>query len=285
MGGEAPAASAGAVRQGRYELVIIHGDCTKLVKASEFDVMIADPPYSAHVHKNATSQSPGRGTRFRDLGFDCLSGDLREWVASYATEVKRWSVIYSDVEGLGTWIAEASRNYIRTVPWVRWSMPQLSGDRPPQGFECLALFWGTQKGRKSWNGPGNLTALTHTCLRGEGKHKAEKPLDQALDLVSWFSNPGERVLDPCAGSGTVGLACKLLGREYTGYEIDAEWASKAIDRIASDTLSERDEERYERWKESQKFQAADKERRANITAKARKKLDPNWVDPRQLTLV
>jgi site-specific DNA-methyltransferase (adenine-specific) len=53
-------------------------------------------------------------------------------------------------------------------------------------------------------------------LRGEDKHKAEKPLDQALDLVEWFSDEGETVFDPFAGSGTIGLACRILGRSYLG---------------------------------------------------------------------
>ena len=49
------------------------------------------------------------------------------------------------------------------------------------------------KGRKRWSGPGNLTHLAHLALRGEGKHKAEKPLDQALDLVSFFSARRKRL--------------------------------------------------------------------------------------------
>ena len=230
---------------------IVAGDCRTAISRA-YDAMIVDPPYSQHVHKNATSFSAKRGVRHRDLGFEHLSGELRGYIATCAAGVKRWSVIYSDIEGYHDWrvaCLDAGASYIRGVSWVRWSSPQLSGDRPPQGCELLSLFWGSQKGRKSWNGPGNLTHLAHKCLRGEGKHKAEKPLDQMLDLVSWFTNPGEWVLDPCAGSGTVGLACKLLGRNYTGYEIDNEWALKAAERIHA-PLSARDQERVRRWKEA-----------------------------------
>jgi site-specific DNA-methyltransferase (adenine-specific) len=254
--------------------VIINADC-RTVSDIVAHVMITDPPYSEHVHKNATSNSPGRGVRHNDLGFASLDVDLRTYIACASAKVARWSVIYSDIEALADWrvaCTVAGATYIRAVPWVRWSSPQLSGDRPPQGCEMLSLFWGTQRGRKSWNGPGNLTHLAHKCLRGEGKHKTEKPLDQALDLVSWFSNPGETVFDPCAGSGTIGLACKMLGREYIGYEIDADWAAKATERIARDTLSERDAERYARWQESQELAQADAARRAENTERVRAKL-------------
>ena len=167
-----------------------------------FDVMITDPPYSAHVHASATSQSIGRGTRKRELGFESLSVKARHFVADCAARMRRWSVVYSDVES-ANWLAlsaqAAGAEYVRTLPWVRWSMPQLSGDRPPQGFESLVcLHRAGPKGKpikKHWNGPGNLTHLAHTCLRGEGKHKCEKPLDQALDLVSFFSDAGDNVLD------------------------------------------------------------------------------------------
>lgn len=123
----------------------------------------------------------------------------------------------------------------------------MSADRPPQGCELVLLAHGRAKGRKHWNGPGNLTHLSHKCLRGEGKHKAEKPLDLMMDLVCWFSDEGETVIDPCAGSGTTGLACKLLNRSFIGTELDISWASMAAERLSNQRLSKRDMERYERW--------------------------------------
>lgn len=213
------------------------------------DVMITDPPYSSHVHKSATSQSKGRGTRKREFGFDHLDPVTRRAIARVAARIPRWSVIYSDVES-STWLRIACQaqgaTYIRTVPWVRWSMPQLSGDRPPQGFEHLLCFWGSAKGAKSWNGPGNLVSLNHNCMRGEAKHKAEKPLDQCLDLVSWFSRPGETVLDMFAGHGTIALACRLLGRDCYATEQDPVWQHKALARSRG-PLSDHDRERVQRW--------------------------------------
>ncbi len=221
-----------------------------LAYVSQFDVMITDPPYREHVHVAATSQSPGRGTRKRDLGFDHLSRTARRAVANWTACVRRWSVVYSDVES-SNWLNLAVQarkvEYVRTIPWVRWSMPQLSGDRPPQGFEHVMLYH--PKGKKRWNGPGNLTHLAHLALRGEEKHRCEKPLDQALDLVSWFSDIGETVFDPFAGHGTIGLACRLLGRHYVGFEYnerDPVWAQKAAARLKG-PISDRDRERIDRW--------------------------------------
>lgn len=266
--GDCPALEAGPLQleRGRraeetssapLRLTMHHDDVTKMSAAdltAGVDVLICDPPYSPKVHAGVTSQAKnagdGRGPRRRDLGFAPLSPELRATIARCAAKVPRWSLIFCDVEGLTEWIRaceEAGAKYIRAIPWVRWSMPQLSGDRPPQGFELVACFWGSQKGRKSWGGPGNLTHLNHKCLRGAEKHTTEKPLDLMLDLVDWFSRPGDTVLDLTAGSGSTGAACKVLGRNFEGYETNPTWASRASERIASAPSSPRDVERHERW--------------------------------------
>lgn len=255
---------------------VIQGDC--IGRPINADVMIVDPPYSDHVHDNTTSQSVGGGVRRNDLGFASLTPELRAYIASEAAAVKRWSLIYSDIEGLGEWRAEcekAGATYIRAMPWVRWSMPQLSGDRPPQGFELITAYYGSGPGRKHWGGPGNLTHFDHKALRGDGKHKAEKPLDQALDLVLYFSDAGELVYGPCAGSGTVGAACAILGRSYIGIELDSEWADKADRRIKlaiEGIFDERDSERLARWHERHGREAEAAEKRKLNTDKMRNKL-------------
>lgn len=250
---------------------IVKGDSLNLSPAfvSQFHFLYTDAPYSEHVHANATSQSARGGTRKRDLGFVSLSYRLRRKMAQCASLVQRWSVMYSDVESANTLAIScqaAGAEYVRTMPWVRWSMPQLSGDRPPQGFESLVVTHRAgPRGKpikKHWNGPGNLTHLDELALRGEGKHKCEKPLDQALRLVSYFSDPGENVLDLFSGSGVIALACYLLGRNCFAIELEGMWAEAGKERIACAgcidpgavrtspahcALTERDRERVTRW--------------------------------------
>lgn len=44
--------------------------------------------------------------------------------------------------------------------------------------------------------------------------------------------PGGRVLDPFMGSGTTAVACARHGRQFTGYEINADYCAIAESRIA-----------------------------------------------------
>lgn len=83
-------------------------------------------------------------------------------------------------------------------------------------------------------------------LRGGGKYSCEKPLDLMLSLVSYFSDRGELVLDPCCGSGTTGLACRLLERDAVLIDCDAD-ACEIAQRKCDSSLSDRDRERCMRW--------------------------------------
>jgi site-specific DNA-methyltransferase (adenine-specific) len=262
---------------------VIYNEDFTLATPAPVHSVICDPPYSEYVHKNTTSQSRGGGTRHNDLGFDHLSPELRLAISNAVAAAERWSVVFADLEGTHHWrefVDISGGKYIRTIPWCRWSMPVLAGDRPAQGSEMIQIFYGHGKGRKHWNGLGNLTHFTNTCMRGAEKHKAQKPLDLMLELVEYFSDPGETVLDPCVGSGTTGLACKLLGREFIGYEIDSEWARKATERIDNPKLSDNDAERYERYLKAKELRDADRVRIKANTDKQRAKLDATSVAER-----
>lgn len=188
-----------------------------------YDHVITDPPYSAHTHRTGATMRGGKARR-NHFGFGSLTPALRDKIADLVVMARSWSVVFCDDRSISTWIdAVESRGgkFIRSIPWVRWSMPQLSGDRPPQGWECVLIFWGKENGRKSWNGPGNLTHFSDKCMRGPGKHKTQKPLSLMLKIVSYFTRPDAVILEPCAGRGTTAAAALALGRACVFTEIDA----------------------------------------------------------------
>lgn len=255
---------------GAVTIEIIHADALKCGASlfSRADTLLVDPPYSEYVHANTTSiGTGGRGVRARDLGFDALTPELRDHILLAAYCVKRWSVIFSDYEGSFEWWKDPPVEYVRWIPWVRWSQPQLSGDRPPSGAEVVLHFHRYREDgkpmRKRWNGPGNLTAYdddvdpnaflfaaySRRCLRNtkkNPKHGAEKPLDLLLDHVCFFSDPGETVLDPNGGWGTTAQAARLLDRHAIVIEGIRANAEHAHSRVNS-PLSERDLERALEW--------------------------------------
>lgn len=65
------------------------------------------------------------------------------------------------------------------------------------------------------------------------KHKWNKSLPVILEWLDAFSRPGWTVWDPFAGSGTVGVAATMLGRNFLASELVEEIAADARERIAA----------------------------------------------------
>jgi site-specific DNA-methyltransferase (adenine-specific) len=73
-------------------------------------------------------------------------------------------------------------------------------------------------------------------LKGETKgskfkHPTQKPIALMEYLIKTYTNEGETVLDFTMGSGSTGVACKNLGRLFTGIERDEKYFKMAEDRI------------------------------------------------------
>lgn len=62
-------------------------------------------------------------------------------------------------------------------------------------------------------------------------HPAIFPLDLAIDQISSWTNVGDLVYDPFAGSGTTLVAAKQTGRRYVGSEISAAYCDIVRERL------------------------------------------------------
>ena len=72
--------------------------------------------------------------------------------------------------------------------------------------------------------------------KSETKHPAEFPQSVPARCVTTWSNPGDIVLDPFAGSGTTLKAAKELNRRYVGIEVNPEYVKICEDRTAQESL-------------------------------------------------
>jgi len=62
-------------------------------------------------------------------------------------------------------------------------------------------------------------------------HPTQKPVDLMEYLIKTYTNKHDTVLDFTMGSGTTGVACKNLNREFIGIELDEEYFKIAQERI------------------------------------------------------
>ena len=62
---------------------------------------------------------------------------------------------------------------------------------------------------------------------------AQKPIDLCAYLVKTFTDEGGLVLDCCAGSGSVPIACQLTGRDYIAFEDNKKYFKLAMKRLGA----------------------------------------------------
>lgn len=65
----------------------------------------------------------------------------------------------------------------------------------------------------------------------KNNHPTVKPIALMEYLINLVSTQGATILDPFMGSGSTGIACKKLGREFIGIELDPEYMEIARARI------------------------------------------------------
>jgi DNA modification methylase len=76
--------------------------------------------------------------------------------------------------------------------------------------------------------------LPHSLLEiksEKGKHATQKPTELIKWCLKYYSKEGDTVLDPTMGSGSTGVACKEMNRNFIGIELDKKIYSVAEKRI------------------------------------------------------
>jgi hypothetical protein len=248
------------VLEGRARWSMSAGSCLDMLSTlpdASIDHVITDPPYSDHVHAKsragarAVPLASGTGkvgkaalSRAVALGFDSLSTPLRHACAAhFARLVRRWVAAFSDLESAHLWkndLETFGLGYVRTPVWIKEGCtPQFSGDRPAVGAEVYTLCH--PKGRKRWNGGGRRGVHTIPIELDRGGagnvarvHTTQKPIALMLEMIALYTDPGDVVLDPFAGSATTGAACMRLGRRFIGAELDPTYYAVACERLEAE---------------------------------------------------
>jgi len=97
--------------------------------------------------------------------------------------------------------------------------------------EYFATF--VKKSKPTFNSKYNKGIFEYPICSGNErtKHPTQKPLKLMQDLVSIHSNQNDLILDCFMGSGTTGVACKNLNRNFIGIELDENYYKIASERI------------------------------------------------------
>lgn len=214
-----------------------------LVWANSADLVLTDPPYTADVHKNAK-----RGYKEGTKAFITIEpftvDDIRRAFTEIGRVARAWVVsfladdhTYMLKQDYAPKVKPApALKFVRAGVWVKPNTaPHVNQDRPSQGWESIAMLhqraWA---GKYQWHGKRlrrNHAVFTYPFV-SNGKHPNQKPIPLLVELIELLTGPGQVVLDPFCGAGSMLVAAKQAGRRSIGFEIDPAYCAIAAQRLA-----------------------------------------------------
>lgn len=238
---------------------LIQGDCMiemqKLIKDGiQVDLILTDPPYNvSKLNDNRDRSKMGSPImrRKKPLNYDFGAWDNMErqefldftndWYNLCVQLLRDGGTMISffskeDVNFLG-WIGKEYGMRTRTIFTWHKTNP-VPSFRKVNYLSSCEYAWIGSKGETAWTFNFKQQKEMHNFFEtpnkssyGVTKHPTEKPLNMIEHLLEIHSNPNDLVLDCFMGSGTTGVACRNLNRDFIGIEKDSDYFEMAKNRI------------------------------------------------------
>ena len=228
---------------------LLQGDCSeKLIEVQDnsINAIITDPPFNlvgkmgGSIHLFRQSKKDGNNnynkkTMDYDTGFDQIT-----WIKTALKKLKKGGhlIIFNDWENMGDISKELKANNVKVKSLNHWQKTN------PQPAEWKRRFVPGREYFLHAITPGKYTFNLDKIHHGDfimgltpgkekkfGKHPNQKPIQLMEELIKILTNKGDTILDCFMGSGTTGVACKNLERDFVGIELDKEYFEIAKERI------------------------------------------------------
>lgn len=232
------------------------GQCNRLylgghfgmVKDGSVDMVATDPPYNISRDRVVHFATEDRGS---------MSNNFGDWdwtpEEEYLERVQSWSHEFFRVlrEGGSAYVfaAEHSVSFFRaalisagfrfknTLVWTRPN-PKPKPDKTSYVTACDYILFAVKGEGHTFHYTAHnkmLSLITMPACQGKERsmwgHPTQKPVKLIEALIKVSSNPGEILLDPFAGSGTLGEACQKTGRLFIMVEREPKYIRMIEARI------------------------------------------------------
>ncbi|MEZ5943914.1 MAG: DNA methyltransferase [Planctomycetaceae bacterium] len=134
-------------------------------------------------------------------------------------------------------VAEAIQSFTQHLEYRATAFSSWLGDGPViQPLQCVTqntpvlIF---SKGK--WTRTTRWYNSFHNSVAEQELHEWQKPLADVEHWLMSFSDPGDLICDPCAGSGSTAAVCRQLGRQFVGGDIDRDAVRLAQTRLKEET--------------------------------------------------
>ena len=216
--------------------VVVHGDAYRNLGKyiDEHTVVVSDPPFNMRYHYRTYKDS------LKDSDYwDGLTKVFSQAPSCVIMYPESLYVLASHLEQIPeevcTWIYNANTARQHRDAAYFGIKPDFGLYRQPykdMNDKRVRALYEKTGGAKSYDWfPSPQVKNKNKDMAGTNiNHPCQMPTDVMKYLVGII--PAEyKILDPFAGSGSTGVACKLLDREFIGIEIDEEYVRLANARI------------------------------------------------------
>ncbi len=204
---------------------IIADDCIKVMQempAASVDCVITDPPYLVNYKSR-----DGRGCR-NDNAQDA------SWLTPAFAQIyrvlkpDRFLVSFYGFTKADAFLTAWRHAGFEPIGHLVWVKSYASAEKFVRYYHEQAYLLAKGRPRKPRLSLPDVLEWRYT---GNELHPTQKPVMAILPLIMAYSEKGDIVLDPFAGSGTTAIAAQELGRRYIGIELDPLYATKAQERL------------------------------------------------------
>ena len=185
---------------------VIHGDCVSvlpLIPSETVDFVCTDPPYLVNY-------------RPRD-GRKCSGDDSDYWLEPAFGELYRvlkpdsFCATFYGWPGIDRFMKVWKQSGFRPVSHLTWVKSHCSREGYSRSFHEVGFLLAKGRPPKPLKPPPDVLPWEYT---GNELHTNQKPVLALTPLIEAYSNPGDIVLDPFAGSGSTGVAARQCHRRF-----------------------------------------------------------------------
>lgn len=216
---------------------LYQGDCLKIMDelindGVKVDAVISDPPYGMNFKSNYRKEKYEKISNDNDLSFldeyfkkcdELLNENTHIYCFCSWHHIDKFKIAFEKYFTLKNIIVWEKNNT---------SMGDLVGSYAPK--HEFILFG--HKGRRLRNGK-RLPDVLQAKRTGNKLHPTQKPVDLLEIFIKQSTNENDLILDAFMGSGSTGVACLNLNRDFIGIELDENYFNIAKERIENTLIN------------------------------------------------
>jgi site-specific DNA-methyltransferase (adenine-specific) len=194
-------------------------DCLEYMKTvpdKYFDLVLTDPPYGINIAKNGNVGGGSHRGKAKNFG-------KKEWdleipskeIFDQIFRISKNQIIFG-----GNYFIEYLKNTRCVITWYKHQ------DSPERTFANSEIAWtsfDTNSNVYSFKWDGFIQQ--DMANKEERHHPTQKPTELFKMILRDYAvkNNYQKIFDPFMGSGTTAIACKALGLDYVGCELDKDY--------------------------------------------------------------